>query len=403
MSQVKVVGAVEIGTSKVSVLLGEIVGEDLNIIGHEARTSRGVKKGMIVDLNLASECVHSAIMAAEKAAQTRIDEVYLAQTGSHLQGSFNLGTTNVSASDGVVRGVDVDQAKEDAKRRNLPDTRTYIHHIQNPYSLDGQPVDNPLSKQGQRLQVGYWSVHGDSRIVGDSLRVIRGIDLDVGDMIISSIASGVVLLEDSEKEAGALVIDMGAGTTDYVLYRKGYIVKTGVVPVGGDHITNDLSIGLRVGRKSADEIKCKDGRAYFEPTDKDESVWLFGDLTIGDRQYPLGAITKIIEARVSEIFEIIKEQLSEANLYDPNDIATGVVLTGGSSRLNGIDEAASRVLGVPARVSQGPLDVNRDLRKPEYTTSLGLLHYALTGQETTSQRPKPVGIFRRLTSILQFD
>ncbi|MEO0511009.1 MAG: cell division protein FtsA [Verrucomicrobiota bacterium] len=404
MSESRVVGAVEIGTSKVAVLLGEIIdSEGLNIIGHSVCSSKGVKKGQIDDLNSASDCVHAAIMQAEKDAHSRIDEVYLAQTGSHLEGNFNVGTANVSSSDNVVHQTDIDQAKDDAKRRKLPKGRTYIHHIQNPFSLDGQPIDNPLSKEARQLQVGYWSVHGNSESVSDSLRVIRGIDLDVSDMIISSIASGAVLLEESEKESGALVIDIGGGTTDYVLYRKGYIVKTGVIPVGGDHITNDLSIGLRVGRKSAEEFKLKNGRAFYDSADRDEKVWIIGDLTIGDREYPLEAITKIIEARVSEIFSIIKDQLKEVDLYEPADIACGVVLTGGTSQLTGIDESARRNLGLEARVSEGPFGVAPDLRRPEYSTALGLLHYALTGQEEKQQSAKPAGILRKLSGLLNFD
>lgn len=404
MSDTRVVGAVEIGTSKVVVLLGEIIDDEgLNIIGHSIGSSKGVKKGVIEDLNAASDCVHAAIMKAEKNADSRIDEVYLAQTGSHLQGDFNLGTANVSSSDNIISEVDMEQAKEDAKRRKLPPNRTYIHHIQNPYVINGQQVDNPLSREARQLQVGYWSVHGDSQNVSDCLRVVRGIDLDVSDMIISSIASGALLLEDSEKESGALVIDIGGGTTDYVLYRRGYIVKTGVIPVGGDHITNDLSIGLRVGRKSAEEFKVKNGRAYYEQADREEKVWLFGDLTIGDREYPLAAITKIIEARVSEIFTIIKEQLQEANLYEPADIVCGAVLTGGTSQLAGIDESARRNLGLDARVSDGPFGVAPDLRNPGYSTALGLLHYALNGQEDKNQSAKPSGILRKLTGLLNFD
>lgn len=400
MSYDRVIAAVEIGTSKVAVLLGEIVGDNgLNIIGHSVGSSKGVKKGAITDLDKASDCVHAAILQAEEHAQTRVDEVYLAQTGSHLIGNFNLGSANVSSADGVVSPVDIEAAKNDAKRRTLPRDRTYIHHIQNPFALDGHPVDNPLSQEGRQLQVGYWSVHGGSEAVSNSLRVIRGIDLEVRDMIISSIASGAVLLEDSEKENGALVIDMGGGTTDYVLYRKGYIVKTGVVPVGGDHITNDLSIGLRVARKGAEEFKLRNGRAFYQSEDRDETVWLFGDLTIGDREYPLAAITRIIEARVFEIFDIIKEQLEVADLFKPAEIASGVVLTGGSSKLAGIAEAAQRRFGLEARVSEGPEDVARELRVPEYSTVLGLLHYALTGQDETEEAVKPSGLLRKLTSL----
>ena len=404
MSQSRVVAAVEIGTSKVAVLLGEIIGDSgLNIIGHCVASSKGVKKGRIDDLDKASDCVHAAIVNAEQKAQTRIDEVYLAQTGRHLMGDFNVGSANVSSSDGVVRAVDIEAAKEDAKRRTLPRGRTYIHHIQNPFTLDERPLENPRSREGKLLKVGYWSVHGDSEAVSDSLRVIRGIDLEVSDMIISSIASGAVLLEESEKENGALVIDMGGGTTDYVLYRKGYIVKTGVVPVGGDHITNDLSIGLRVARKSAEEFKMKNGRAFYQASDREETVWLFGDLTIGDREYPLASITKIIEARVFEVFDIIKEQLQKAEVFEPGDIASGVVLTGGSAHLAGMAEAAERRFGLSARISEGPPDVARELRAPEYSTSLGLLHYALTGQEDSQRTVKPSGILRKLTGLLNLD
>ncbi len=404
MSQSRVVAAVEIGTTKVAVLLGEIVGDsELKIIGHSACSSKGIKKGIITDLNAASDCVHATIMTAESNTQRQIDEVYIAQTGSHIAGNFNLGTANVSSSDGVVQQIDIDQAKEDAKRRKLPQHRTYIHHIQNPFHLDGKVVENPLSREGQRVQVGYWSLHGDKATVSDCLRVIRGIDLEVSDMIISSIASGAVLLEDAEKDAGALVIDIGGGTTDWVLYRKGFIVRTGVVPVGGDHITNDLSIGLRIGRKSAEEVKAKNGRAYYNNEDRDETVWLIGDMTIGDREYPLAAITKIIEARVFEIFEIIKQELDEVQLFKPSEIASGVVLTGGSSRLNGIEAAAHKVFGLEARRAEIPPGVDPELRKPEYSTTLGLLHYALTGQDEKQQSNKPSGFFRRLSSILNFD
>jgi cell division protein FtsA len=404
MSYSRVVGAVEIGTSKVAVLLGEILEDGgLNIIGHTACSSSGVKKGVITDLAAASDCVHAAISTVEKSAQTRIDEIYLAQTGRHLVGSFNLGATNVSAPDGVIRSSDVSTAKEDAKRKKLPSDRTYIHHIQNPFSVDGRQVENPLSQQGNRLEVGYWSVHGDSQTVSDSLRVIHGIDLDVSDMIISSIASGAVLLEESEKENGALVIDIGGGTTDYVLYRKGYILHTGVIPVGGDHITNDLSIGLRVGRKSAEEFKLKYGRAYYESSDREKTEWLIGDLTIGDRQYPLAAITKIIEARIQETFEIIKDTLMDADIFEPSEIASGVVLTGGTSLLSGIDEAARRVFGIDVRLAEGPGDISKELQRPEYSTVLGLLHYALTGQEEAKEAVKPASILRRLSSIWSLD
>ena len=158
MSHDRVVGAIEIGTSKVVVLVGEIVGNGgLNVIGHVAATSKGVKKGVIDASPAACDCVHAAIMTAEKNANTRIDEVYLAQTGSHLQGAFNIGVSSVRSADGIVDGEDINQAREDAKRRKLPEDRIYIHHIRNPFRLDGQLIENPLDQEGKRLEVGTMS------------------------------------------------------------------------------------------------------------------------------------------------------------------------------------------------------------------------------------------------------
>lgn len=407
MSRTRVIGAVEIGTTKVAVLIGELVeGEGMNIIGHVVSSSRGVRKGVIVDLAAAGDCVHAAVAEAENKARTRIDEVFLAQTGRHLKGVLNVGMTNVGESDDVVAASDVERAREEAKRRKLGESRTYIHHIQNPFRLDGREVENPVAKEGRRLEVDYWSVHGDRDTLADSIRVIQGLDLEVSDVIISSIASGALLLEEPEKENGALVIDIGGGTTDYVLYRKGFIVRTGVVAVGGDHITNDLSIGLRAARKVAESVKKNDGRAYFKKGDENEKFWLIGDLTIGDREVPLGAMTKIIDARVAEIFEIIKADLEGAECFSPGAIASGVVLTGGTSRLPGIEEVAGRCFGLEARVGEIRVGVDESLRHPEYSTPLGLLHYAMAelgDSDAERATPVPRGLWRRLTGMFHLN
>ena len=378
MGHSKIVGAIEIGTSKIAIIIGEISsGTSLNIIGNYSVQSSGVKKGVIEDLQATGQIVHNAIVQAENEAGTEIEEIYLAHTGQHLAGVFNLGTTNVGAPNGVITKADVEKAKEDARRPQLPEGRSFIHYIQNPFSVDGVKVENPIHMQGKRLQVGFWAIHADNKILQDSLRVIMGIPLVVEDVIVSSIASGNALLQDSEKKAGALVIDIGGGTTDFALYKDGYVVYTGVIPVGGDHISNDLSLGLRTSVQLADSLKLREGLATHAKQNSDTSTWLVGNQSIGDRKIPLISVNKIVESRIKELFELIREELEDAKLYNPSEIGTGAVLTGGTSRIEGIEVIAEKVLDLKCIKGESSWNIAKDLNVPEYSTTLGLLLFAL--------------------------
>jgi len=399
MNENRIIGAVEIGGSKVVVMVGEIIdeGRSLNIIGIGQSTAMGVRKGEIIDFRAASDCTHAAIIAAEKNAGATIEGVFLAQTGRHLQGFSNKSSVMVSSPDSLVRQSDIKSVIENAKRKELPSRRVYIHHVQCGFHLDGRPVKDPHQMQGDELDVTYWHIEGDERKVGDHIHVINGFGLKVEDMIISSIASGCMVASEEEKQNGVLVLDIGCSTTDYLLYDNGYIVRTGVVSVGGDHLTNDLSLGLRVNKQQAEKLKLEFGKAIIDSEDKDEKVWLFGDLTIGDRAIPRLAIYQILKARIDELFGIVKKELVE--FLNPEELAAGVVITGGVSRLPKLADAAAHRLGVPTRIGVNPSWVRDDLRKPEYSTVLGLLYYGLTAQNTGEQHLKKSGIFSKVANM----
>lgn len=402
MQRSKIIGAVEIGTSKVVVLIGEVVGgRALNIVGRGQSTSAGIKKGEIHDLRALSDCAHAAICAAEKSAAAQIEGVYLSQSGRHLQAFANSGTVGVSDPDGFVMPDDLRRATEDAKAKALPPGRAYIHHIRSSYLLDGQPVESPLHLKGSRLEVGYWHIHGDERRLADYLHVINGCGLPVEDMIVSSIASGSMVTTEEEKQHGVLVVDIVGGTTDFVLYKDGCIRRTGVIPVGGDHLTNDLALGLRVNWKHAESLKLRHGKALPERTDKSEMVMLVGDLMIGDRPVPKLAIARVLQARVEEIFKIIVNRLGSA--VSPQNLAGGVILTGGSSRLPLIDKAAEQVFGVDCRLGRNPEWVSHEeLREPEYSTALGLLYYGLRNQKREdAPETRRSGLFSRMADIFR--
>lgn len=400
MSKNQIVGAIEIGTAKVTVAIGEVVnGKSLNIIGVGESPSQGVKKGEVVDLQLASGAAHSALVAAEKSAGVNLTEVYLAQTGSLLEGFFNEAVVNVASSDNIVSSKDIERVTKEAKSKQLAPERVYIHHIQNPFKLDGRVVMNPMGMEGQKLSVGYWSVHGELKKMSESIHVINGFGLKVEDVIISSIASGSMVTDETQKQNGVVVLDIGRGTTDYVVYKDGYIIQTGVIPVGGDHLTNDISLGLRVETAQAEKLKLEYGKA-FESDASEGYVELQSNS--GMRKLPKKAITQILNARVEELFTIVRSEIE--NVIEMKALSAGVILTGGTSRLLGIDRLGTRVFGEETQLGDNPSWALQQLREPEYSTVLGLLHYALRSSEKKNVvQVKKNRILSKVARILNFN
>lgn len=399
MNKDNIVGAIEIGTGKVVVAIGEIIeGSSLNIIGVGESLSQGIMRGEVVDFPAASTVTHAAIMAAEDRANVKLNSVFLAQTGYHLQSFLNESSVNVVSADGHVMQSDIDRAIQDAKNKQLSSDRVYIHHIQNSFKLDGRLIANPLNVQGQKLEVGYWSVHGDLRKVRDTIHVVNSFGIKVEDVIISSIASAAMVTDQTEKMNGILVIDIGRGTTDFLVYRGGYVTQTGVIPIGGDHITNDISLGLRIDRNQAETIK----KQYRQVDEKNSAEIIINrEGSLIPRRVSQNVISQIIKSRVKELFSLVREQIEINNRL--KDISAGVKLTGGSSRLCGIDELAKEVFKMDASLGSNPLWACDNLRDPEYSTVLGLLNYALRSKEKRGiLKVEKQGILNKVAKIFNF-
>jgi len=379
----RIVGAVEIGTGKVAVLVGEIARRrSLNLIGVGLAPARGVVKGEIVDYKAACECTGHALEMAEKRAGARIEEVWLAQTGGHLDGFFNEASANVRSADNTVTAMDIAHVCELAREKELPEGRTRIHELRRPFRLDGRTVPDPEHLSGRRLEVGYWIVHGQQSKVSDNIHAITGHHVEVNELVLASLASGSLLTTVEERTQGALVIDLGRGITDYILYRDGHVLLTGTVPVGGEHLTNDLSIGLRVTPAQAEVVKLRHARGTVQTRTKEDKVWLDGTRIIGDRQFPRLAIEQIAAARVWEILEVVKKKLGPA--FVPEHVGAGVILTGGMAKLPGLEEAATRVFGLPARRGEAPTWVKEELRDPMFSTVLGVFQFGLRAMQESS-------------------
>ncbi|MDR2983184.1 MAG: cell division protein FtsA [Puniceicoccales bacterium] len=380
MSPSNIIAAIDIGTSKTIVLIGEVqAGRRLNIIGMGELPTRGMRKGEITDLPTLKSVVHDAIHAAEESAGIQVPSAYLSLSGYHLSGQRSTGVATVSAANGRVSMNDINRAVQEAKGRQLQEGRVFIHHIKQPYFLDGEMRTNPLSMAGQRLEASFWAIDADESYVRELIHIPSGYGLRVSDLIVSSMASGAMVVDEPMKTHGVLVVDIGGGTTDYVLYRKGYVICTGVLPIGGEHITNDLCLGLRVNETNAEKIKREFGSAIVSPEDANHTIWMHGDKSIGDRKLYVQSINQIINARVDELFTILRRKLGQR--LNRQDVAAGVVITGGTAQLRNIDHAAAQTLGIDALIGKNPDWATEDLTKPQYSTVLGLLQYALNGRD----------------------
>ncbi len=261
----RIVGAVEVGTSKIVVLVGEVIdGRRLNIIGVGVAPSSGIVKGETLDYKAASEATHHAIEKAEKQAGVQIEEVFLAISGGKLDAFYSDASVNVRSTDNIVTAIDIEAVCKMAKEKELPEGRIPIHYIRQPFRLDGQNVPSPEHLSGQKLEVGYWIVHGPESKLADNIHVVSGCYLEVKELILASLASGSLLTTAEERTQGALVIDIGKGVTDFVLYRGGHVLATGTLAVAGEHLTNDISIGLNLTLDQAEWVKLRLRPRYSE-------------------------------------------------------------------------------------------------------------------------------------------
>lgn len=403
-SKSRIVGAIEIGTTKVTVLVGELAGSGLNVIGFGEFPSRGVVKGTIVDSQAAGEATHRAIDGAEKTAGARLQQVFLAHSGAHIDGFYHEATVNVGGLEGRVSQLDIDEVYRVAKQKALPPGRCIVHFLRRPYYLDGALSPSPEDIRGDRLSVGVWHVHGDQHRIADSVHIIRNFNLPVSELVLSGLAAGNILTNQEERQHGVLVIDLGGGTTDFAYYRQGRACLAGVVAVGGSHLTNDLALGLRITESQAEKMKLLYARATITAKDRADSVWLNGDMGIGDRRFPRMTIEQIAAARTRETLEVVRKKLGA--LYTPGETLAGVVLTGGASALPGIEDAASRVFEVPARIGTPHVQVIESLRHPSYSTALGLLYQGISQQHEVNSQLPPAGLgakvkhfFDRIASV----
>jgi cell division protein FtsA len=371
----EIVVGIDVGTTKVCTLVGRIEEEAIHILGVGIEPSAGIRKGVIVDLAAASQAITKSVTLAEQTSGVEITGAMVSIAGAHVSSINSRGVAGIS--DEVIDEADVARALEAAQAVAIPHNREIIHIIQRGFTVDGQDgIPMPLGMHGYRLEVEAHIITAAQATVENLRQCVNAAGVEVLQFVLNPLASGDVVLTDSERQMGVAVCDIGGGTTDMAMYVDGNVWHTMVLAVGGNHITKDIATVLRLSLTQAEEIKKKYGYAMKSGVGAEETfnVHTFGE----DQPVKINRqdMAHIIEARVEEIFTLTMQEIKRSG-YD-GLLPAGLVLTGGTSALPGIRQLASKVFGLPVRTAQpenlvGLVD---QLKSPAYSTSIGLLHWA---------------------------
>lgn len=388
MAKEQIVVGLEIGTSKVAAVVGDVrPDQPIHILGVGLTPSRGVRKGEIVDLETATRCVRDAISDAENASDIDIRSVYLGVAGAHVHSFQSRGSVVIPEDQGAVYLSHIQQVQESARNVQLPQDHGFIHSILQHYYVDGQDeVLNPVGLQGSRLEADFQIVHGSNKRIGNSINCVRGLGIEVTQPVFNAVAAAQVVLNTDQKNAGAVMIDIGGGTTDYIAYKYGSVTACGSLAVGGDHITNDISLGLRLPMARAEWLKVQEGSVLLTGDPAAGRVILKPEAGFAGCAVERKLLNTIIACRVREMLELVKRELEAAKAL--RYLGGGVLLTGGCSLLEGIDDLASEVFGVPVRLTHahamsGPASAYEN---PQLSAAIGLIKYAQVVQPEVSKR-----------------
>jgi cell division protein FtsA len=397
----EIIVGLDIGTTKIACIAGEITDDGVDIIGIGTAPSKGLRRGYVVNIDATVASIQQAVDEAENMAGCEISSVYAAISGAHVRGLNSHGI--VAVKDREVRDSDITRVIDAAKAVAIPMDREVLHVLPQQYVVDDQDgIRDPLGMAGVRLEA---KVHIVTTAVASAQNVVKcanRCNLQVSDIVLESLASAQAVLEDDEKELGVALIDIGGGTCDIMVYDSGAIVHTSVLALGGGHVTNDIAIGLRTPLDAAEKIKRKYGCAWHALVDDKETMEVPSVGGRGPRSMLRMKLVKdVIEPRIAELFEYAKQDLYRSGFFD--SLAAGVVLTGGAAAMEGVTEIAEQVLGLPTRRGSptkigGLVDV---VRSPAYSTGVGLVMFGAE-QGRSVQLPSRTdirpGMFKRALS-----
>ncbi len=373
MSSNDYIVSLDIGTSKVRVIIGEINNGNINIIGVGSADSRGIKKGAIVDIDQTVHSIREAVDQAERMVDVTINEVVVGITGNHIELLPSQGVVAVSSEDREISDEDIDRVIQASKVVAIPPEREIIDVVPREFIVDGLGgINDPRGMIGVRLEMNGVIVTGSKTVIHNLLRCINRAGLTIAGLYLQPLAAGQLALSSDEKNMGVVLVDIGKGVTTISVFEQGNLTVTSVLPIGGEYITNDITIGLRTETGLAEQIQHKYGCARIEDASPDDT---FKVKRIGsdlEKEFTQEDLASIIEPRVAEIFQLVEDEVSRLGYQ--GEIPGGYVLTGGVASIPGIQELAREELGSSVRIA---IPDFIGVRSPSYTTGVGLIQYAV--------------------------
>lgn len=367
-----IIVGLDVGTTKICAVVGEVVKGDLEFRGISTSASRGLRKGVVVNIEAAVQSIRDAVKAAESSAGAEINSVYIGISGGHIKGFNSYGATGVRGKE--VSDVDVDRVIDSAKAVYVPLDREVLHVIPTGYTLDGQNgIRDPIGMIGRRLEAKVYILTGAITSVQNLLKCCEEAGIEVSDIVFEPLASADAVLTDDERDLGVAVVDIGGGTTDIVIFKDGWLRHSSVLAVGGNHFTNDVAVGLRISVSEAERVKKSLGDVTADTAVDTSEIRIVQEGQ--ERKILRSRLSGIIQPRAEELLDLIRAELIACSGYDI--ASTGVVLTGGGALLEGLDRMAETLLGLPVRIGfprdiRGCADI---MNNPIYATGAGLVFY----------------------------
>ncbi len=398
--QENIIVGLDIGTTKICAVVGEKTGDKINIVGIGTHPSIGLRKGVVVNIESTVESIQKAVEEAELMAGCEISSVYAGIAGGHITGFNSRGIVAIKGPE--VTQQDVDRVIDAARAVAIPMDREVIHVIPQEFIIDEQGgIQNPVGMSGVRLEAKIHIVTGAVTSAHNIVKCANRSGLDVCDIVLEPLASGEAVLTNEEKDVGTALLDLGGGTSDLAIFSGKNIKHTFVLSLGGSNLTNDISIGLRASMAEAEKIKKKYGTCIARSISSEETIEVPGMGGRKPRKLPRQILGEILEPRVEEIFTLIKREIFRSGM--DRVVTSGVVLTGGSSLLEGIEDIAETVFDLPSRLGtpRGISGLTDVVNNPMYATGVGLVLYGARIQPKKKFRIRDTNIFNRVMTRMK--